>query len=449
MGNRRLTLAFPPYTISPMGSQRSLSRYPGSMRAEDRSNCRKELEFQSKSPAAISVHDHSDWLEVDMDDWLSSDCFPPLSSKRKSPAMAFGLPKHSQLNDSDRVERLCHCNLPSVVAVDPNSIAIGNLPIHFSWNSKVGDVLSGDDMIKSIEQIVHELQQPLSHNDLQPPPLVNKEISSGARSSGKSSDKTQTGKKMKSSVPKNVNGPAQPGLSIADLFSHSYSPPSSKAPKTRSSRWEWVAAARVWDPATERFPASVSDIRKFGAQAKHLRRVRPSTTDGRSFVEVAMDKRQFQGREVRDGDRSREFRDGERFYERSREGHDGRDGYQGPRWEGWDYQSRDGRGPRAPPDQGNKDPRQGRQPYRGQEQWEFQNRKRAGDHLEERDVRQMTEEDLRHKIEERRRGYNVQQNWDSGAGQSSGLAMKCFNCNDYGHHQSTCKKPRSIIVVET
>jgi hypothetical protein len=131
-----------------------------------------------------------------MDDWLSSDCFPPLSSKRKSPAVAFGLPKHSQLNDSDRVEHLRHCSLPPVVAVDPNSIAIGNLPIHFSWNSKVGDVLSGDDMIKSIEQIVHELQQPLSHNDLQPPPLVNKEISSGARSSRKSSDKTQTGKKV-------------------------------------------------------------------------------------------------------------------------------------------------------------------------------------------------------------------------------------------------------------
>ena len=56
-------------------------------------------------------------------------------------------------------------------------------------------------------------------------------------------------------------------------------------------------------------------------------------------------------------------------------------------------------------------------------------------------MRQMTEEDLRHKIEDRRKGYNVQQNWGSGAGQSSGLAMKCFNCNDYGHHHSTCKKP--------
>jgi len=71
-----------------------------------------------------------------------------------------------------------------------------------------------------------------------------------------------------------------------------------------------------------------------------------------------------------------------------------------------------------------------------------------GDHSEERDVRQMTKED-HHKIEDRRKGYNVQQNWGSGAGQSSGLAMKCFNCNDCGHHHSTCKKPPFVIVVES
>jgi hypothetical protein len=56
-----------------------------------------------------------------------------------------------------------------------------------------------------------------------------------------------------------------------------------------------------------------------------------------------------------------------------------------------------------------------------------------------RDVRQMTEEDLRHKLEDRRRGFNQHQNWASGSGQS--LPMRCFNCNDYGHHQYTCKRP--------
>ena len=123
--------------------------------------------------------------------------------------MAFGLPKHSQLKDSDRVERLRHCKLPPVAAVDSNSFAIGNLPIHFSWDSKLGDVLRGDDMIKSTEQIVHDSQSSLSKKDLQSPPLVHKETSSGAQSSRKSSDKTrELGKKTKSSMPKSVTGPA-------------------------------------------------------------------------------------------------------------------------------------------------------------------------------------------------------------------------------------------------
>jgi hypothetical protein len=52
----------------------------------------------------------------------------------------------------------------------------------------------------------------------------------------------------------------------------------------------------------------------------------------------------------------------------------------------------------------------------------------------------MTEDDLWHKIEDRRRGFSQQQSWASGSGQSS-LPMKCFNCNDYGHHQSTYKRP--------
>ena len=83
---------------------------------------------------------------------------------------------------------------------------------------------------------------------------------------------------------------------------------------------------------------SVRDIRKFGAQAKYLRRVCPNTTDGRSFIEVTMDKR-HQGREVRDIDRFRDTKDGERF----RDGRSGRDGFQGPRREGWDSQAQDGR----------------------------------------------------------------------------------------------------------
>ena len=125
MWNHRLTLAFLPYSISPQSSQRAGA------------NSRKGL-------------------EVDLEDWLTFDRFPPLSSKQKSPKVAFGLPKHSQLSDLDRVERLRHCNLPPVAAVDSNSIAIGNLPIHFSWSSKPDSALGGGDVQKSIEQIVQE-----------------------------------------------------------------------------------------------------------------------------------------------------------------------------------------------------------------------------------------------------------------------------------------------------
>ena len=71
---------------------------------------------------------------------------------------------------------------------------------------------------------------------------------------------------------------------------------------------------------------------------------------------------------------------------------------------------------------------------RDQNQRDFQGRKRVGEAQEVRDVRRMTEEDLRHKIEDHRRGYIQHQNWGVDTGQSSGLPMRCFNCNDYGYH---------------
>jgi hypothetical protein len=53
----------------------------------------------------------------------------------------------------------------------------------------------------------------------------------------------------------------------------------------------------------------------------------------------------------------------------------------------------------------------------------------------------MTEADLRHKIEDRRRNYNQQQSWEQNQGQYSGPPMKCFNCNQDGHHWSVCRNP--------
>jgi len=117
MGNYRLTLAFPPYVISPQNFKRSSSRYLGSMQAEARLIGRREFEFQSKIASSILIHDNFEWLKVDLEDWLNSDCFPPLSSGQKTPTMAFGLPKHSQPNNSDPIEKIHLFNLPPIAAV--------------------------------------------------------------------------------------------------------------------------------------------------------------------------------------------------------------------------------------------------------------------------------------------------------------------------------------------
>lgn len=140
-----------------------------------------------------------------------------------------------------------------------------------------------------------------------------------------------------------------------------------------------------------------------------------------------MDKRLYQGRDNRDADR---FRDGREM----------RDGYQGPRRDSRDTNQRDERSQRDAQAYGDGDLRQSRLMNRDRDR-DFQGRKRAGDQHEYRDMRQMTEADLRHKIEDRRRGYNQQQAWDSSQGQFSGAPMKCFNCNEDGHHWSVCRNP--------
>lgn len=141
-------------------------------------------------------------------------------------------------------------------------------------------------------------------------------------------------------------------------------------------------------------------------------------------------------------DEGERFREGDCYQNR-------RDDYQDQWREGRDsFQGPDGHGRREYQDCNDRDLRPNRQGFRDLEPRDFQGRKQTGDVQEARDVRQMTEDDLRHKIEDRKRSFNQQQNWGSSSGQSSGLPMKCFNCNDYGHHQSTCKKPHSATAVE-
>lgn len=75
-------------------------------------------------------------LEMDLQDWLSEEHFPPLSSRRQIKSVAFGLPKHSQPDEPIRAERLQHMHMPPIAAVDSNTIVVANLPLSFNWNSK-------------------------------------------------------------------------------------------------------------------------------------------------------------------------------------------------------------------------------------------------------------------------------------------------------------------------
>jgi len=154
-----------------------------------------------------------------------------------------------------------------------------------------------------------------------------------------------------------------------------------------------------------------------------------------------MERKGYQGREFREGDRYREgrpmrdnFSDPDRHSRGGfQESHDLRGGYTNQTREG--FQGRDGRGFRNFQDQSRGQPH-------GRDQGDALNQKREGDNQDSRDVRRMTEEDLRHKLEERKKGEyqpQNQQNWESG--QSASASIRCFNCNDLGHHISTCKKP--------
>ena len=125
------------------------------------------------------------------------------------------------------------------------------------------------------------------------------------------------------------------------------------------------------------------------------------------------------------------------FLDQDRQGRDGfqenRDGRSG--FPGQGHESFQGRGNRYYQDQP-------KTSLRGWDHEANQNRKRESDRQEVRDVRRMTEEDLRHKLEERKKGgYQPQGQHARESGQAAGSSIRCFNCNDVGHHISVCKKP--------
>lgn len=165
MGNRRLTLARPPSVLSPPSSKSSCIIQKGRPHDGDWIRFRRNSQIRFQGPAAEAIRSDVELLEMDLEDWMNAEHFPPLSSSQKNCSVAFGLPKHSQPDDPTRAERLRHHKIPPIAAVDAQTIAVGNLPIQFSWASK--DLSSGDDRdcIRTTDQILQTLQSPVGiHN---------------------------------------------------------------------------------------------------------------------------------------------------------------------------------------------------------------------------------------------------------------------------------------------
>lgn len=251
MRNHRLTLAAPPFTLAwGVGSiQESslLSRRVGGHAKPKLSSS----SFGSQTPAV-----DSEWLEIDLEGWLNAEHFSSNNLNQQSPSVALGLPKHSQPEDSIRLKRIQHQQLPPIAMVGSNSIAVGNLPIQFSWESKSGVVeemvneiqcaaqREDETPMRSIEQIVQSLNPPLIEQSLSAEVHVLKQ---GCK--GRGVEK----------IDRLAAGPAHSGPSIEDLFSHLYISPAPRRPRPppRPSGWVWIEAARVRDPSAERFQASV------------------------------------------------------------------------------------------------------------------------------------------------------------------------------------------------
>jgi hypothetical protein len=129
------------------------------------------------------------------------------------------------------------------------------------WNSKASD-MEVNDTAKMLEEISNNRSLP-----------IQEQAKQGAEVGGNRGEELKVvwAKKRKEEI-----GSGHAGLSIDDLFVHSFCPhsrnsicPTSHPPIT--SRWFWIPATRVWDPAAERYLATVQEIGRFGEQAKHLR----------------------------------------------------------------------------------------------------------------------------------------------------------------------------------
>lgn len=255
MGNRRLTLAVPPFAI--VGDTRNHG-----VGAVDKEVPDSRVIQQS---SLSLIRDTYEGDEIHLEDWLNGN-FPSLNQSSNF-SIAVGFPKHSQPNSAVMNKRLRHTTPPPIASIGSNSLLVGKLPIQLTWPTR------GEGDRKKTMAMPEQSQ---------------------VQSSCLSVEKTTREKELEKEWPKietKVFSPAHiEGISVDDLFSHSYTPPPPPSP-SYTSEWVWVPKTRVWDLEAPHFSTSAEEIRKYGGQAKHIRRAQVRTTDERSFVEVVKKKK--------------------------------------------------------------------------------------------------------------------------------------------------------------
>lgn len=123
MKNRRLTLATPPFSIGSPGksklameqttarqttpSQRGPSTSKGKSYSKSLLKGGSTRRPQPKGGSVLessgssgSVRVLKEWSEMSLEEWINNDHFPPLNPGCDSSTISFGLPKHSQPEDS-------------------------------------------------------------------------------------------------------------------------------------------------------------------------------------------------------------------------------------------------------------------------------------------------------------------------------------------------------------
>jgi hypothetical protein len=75
-------------------------------------------------------------------------------------------------------------------------------------------------------------------------------------------------------------------VTLADLYGHSH--------QTKRYKWIWIRKGALSDDSIG-FPASTTEIRRFGGRARSISRVSESKVDSRSFLQVVMEGNQRGG----------------------------------------------------------------------------------------------------------------------------------------------------------